>query len=311
MTSVIRAVRADADPVIEYIGTDLEPGACLPTGDRKYPAVRFPVQPGPESRVHPATRLEYGVSCDIVIRSYYRDFRWLRYCLASIDRYCHGFRNVVVVIPQTSLAKWRWLGLRADRVVCCPAYRDDYLGQQVTKLFADIYSDADYVCHVDSDCVFQRSTTPGDLADAGRPHVLMEPYARLDSHAPWQALTERFLGAEISYEFMRRPPYTYPRWLYPALRKWCQARHGVSLDEYVLSRPPRGFSEFNALGAYAYRHHRDSFAWLDVTDGAVPPGACRVFWSHRGLDAAVYQEICGLLNVADGGGNDVRPPGAQ
>jgi hypothetical protein len=224
----------------------------------------------------------------------------LRHCLASIDRYCSGFRSVVVVIPEASLAKWRWLRLSADRVVCCPTYRDDYLGQQVTKLYADTYSDADYLCHVDSDCVFRRATTPADLADAGRPFVLMEPYARLDPHVPWRALTEHFLGEDVTHEFMRRPPYTFPRWLYPELRQRCHARHGMPLDQYVLSRPPRGFSEFNALGAYAYRHHRGAFSWVDAGGGGVPPDPCRVFWSRQRLDDAVLQEIRALLTTTGG-----------
>jgi hypothetical protein len=254
----------------------------LPTADAS-PAAHYRIGLGSQS------------SCDIVIRSYYRDFRWLRYCLASIERYCAGFRNVVVVIPKASKAKWDWLGLSADRVVCCPDYRDDYLGQQVTKLHADTYSDADYVCHVDSDCIFQRPITPVDLAAGHRPYVLMAKYAHLDPHVPWRALTERFLGEEVSHEFMRRPPYTFPRWIYAALRKQCRERHGLSIEEYVLSRPPRGFSEFNALGAYAYRHHYDAFAWIDVTDGAVPPEPCRVFWSRQCLDAKVRREIQELL----------------
>ncbi|MFA1550217.1 hypothetical protein [Actinomadura chokoriensis] len=236
-------------------------------------------------------------SYDIVIRSYQRDFQWLRYCLESIGRYCTGFRSVVVIIPPASLAKWRWLGLSADRVLCCPAYRDDYLGQQVTKLHADRYSDADFICHVDSDCVFERSTTPGDLTCEGRPYVLMEPYARLDRHIPWRALTERFLGEDVGHEFMRRPPYTFPRWLYPALRKRSRELHGMSLEEYVMSRPPRGFSEFNALGAYAYRHHRDAFHWIDVAHDAAPPPPCHVFWSRQNLDASIRAEIRRLIDA--------------
>lgn len=195
------------------------------------------------------------------------------------------------------MAKWRWLKLDADRVVTCPDYRDDYLGQQVTKLHADLLSDADYICHVDSDCVFQRPTTPENLAGAGRPYVLMEPYARLDPHVPWRALTERFLGGKVTHEFMRRPPYTFPRWIYPELRDHCRALHGTTLEDYVLGRPPRGFSEFNALGAYAYRHHRDAFTWIDATHGSAPPEPCRVFWSRQDLDATVREEISRLLGI--------------
>jgi hypothetical protein len=234
-------------------------------------------------------------SCDILIRSYYRDLGWLSYCLASIKRWCRGFGRVVVVVPESSLAKLRHLGLADEHTVVCADYRDDYLGQQVTKLTADQFSEAELICHVDSDCVFQRLTTPSDLLRHGRPIHLVESYARLSRHVPWQPITERFLARPVEVEFMRRPPYTYPRWIYSELRRFCWSVHGVTLDEYVLSQPPRGFSEFNALGGYAWHHHRDAFDWVDLGQQPGPDPPCRVFWSRAGLDAVTRAEIAGLL----------------
>ena len=43
---------------------------------------------------------------DIVIRSYYKDFRWLEWCLRSIDRFCQGFRQVVLVVPGRAGNGW-------------------------------------------------------------------------------------------------------------------------------------------------------------------------------------------------------------
>jgi hypothetical protein len=234
-------------------------------------------------------------TCDILVRSYYRDLRWLGYCLASIERWCNGFRDVVVVVPASSLPKLRHLGVAGERVAVCADYRDDYLGQQVTKLYADEYSDADLICHVDSDCVFRRPTTPADLMHNGRPVQLYEPYARLGRHVPWRALTEAFLGFDVPLEFMRRPPYAYPRWLYPRLRDFCAVAHGTTIDTYVLRRPPRGFSEFNALGGYAWRHHRTAFHWVDAGGPGAPDPPCRVFWSRAGLDPPTRAEIARLL----------------
>ena len=234
--------------------------------------------------------------CDIVIRSYRRDLDWLAYCLRSIDRFCSGFRHVVLVVPR-SCGDWlsrRTLPLR-DRTVLCADYAQDYLGQQVTKLHADCITDADYICHVDSDCVFVRPTKPGDLIADGRPQVRLAPYAALDRHMPWQAVTEEFLGRPVAYEFMRSPPYTFPRWLYPAVRQHAMERHGVALADYVLSRRPRGFSEFNALAAYAFWRHHDAFEWCNLTVDAVVEPACRVFWSWAGLDASTTRQIEELL----------------
>ncbi|HEY0484017.1 MAG TPA: DUF6492 family protein [Kofleriaceae bacterium] len=237
-------------------------------------------------------------NCDIVIRSYYKDFEWLAYCLRSIERYGRGFRRVIVIVPRSSRAKLDWLGIRADTIVDCEDHRDDYLGQQVTKLTADRYTDAELLCHIDSDCLFRRTTTPDALVVAGRPRVLMAAYRALDPRLAWQAVTERLLGEPVEYEFMRTPPYVFPRWLYAALRGHVEALHRTSIERYILAQPPRGFSEWNALGAFAYRHHRSAFEFVDVGAGPSPlvdDGPLRVFWSWGGIDAAVRAEIEQIL----------------
>ena len=154
------------------------------------------------------------MTCDILIRSYYKDLDWLHYALRSIRRHCRGFSRVVLVVPHSSRERLHWLGLAGDTIWSSPDYRDDYLGQQVSKLSADLYTDAEFVCHIDSDCMFYRDTTPADLFVQGKPRVLMTPYARLDPHVPWKGITEQFLGIPVEFEFMRTPPYVFP-----ALRK--------------------------------------------------------------------------------------------
>ncbi|MGW7297489.1 hypothetical protein [Streptomyces sp. NPDC054829] len=99
-------------------------------------------------------------SVDIVIRSHAKDFAWLRHCLAGVRRWCTGFRHVVVVVPRKSEHRLARYGIEADRIVVCPDYTDDYLGQQVTKTLADTFTDADYIAHLDSDSVVRRPLTP-------------------------------------------------------------------------------------------------------------------------------------------------------
>jgi hypothetical protein len=239
------------------------------------------------------------VTCDIFIRSYAKDFEWLGYCLESIVRFWSGFRAVVVVVPESSRPLLRRLRLPsgAADLRFCPDYRDDYLGQQATKLSADAYTDADLICHVDSDCVFTRPTTTADFLVAGRPRIQIHPLSLLDRHYPWREPTRGFLGWEVDFDFMRHPPFVYPRWIYGELRSHSQRVHGIDLEAYVMSRPPRGFSEFNVLGAFAYQRHRDLFAWVDTSrEPAVPPH-CRWYWSWGGLDAVLRREIETLLGA--------------
>ena len=245
-------------------------------------------------------------TCDILLRSYYKDFRWLAFCLQSIERYCREFRRVILVVPEDSRKRIGRLKLTCDEIVTCPSYRDDYLGQQVTKLYADTYTDADYICHIDSDCVFRRPVTPHDLREGDRLRIFMIPYRRLDAGIPWRELTERFLGRRVDFEFMRRQPQTFPRWLYPALRGHAEALHGKTIDHYVMSQPHRGFSEFNALCAFAYLNHRDDFAWIDLGGDDVPEPVCDCYWSWGGLQAGIVAEINATLSRSRALSDEIR-----
>lgn len=179
----------------------------------------------------------------------------------------------------------------------CRDYRDDYLGQQATKLMADSFSDADFICHVDVDCIFLRTVSPKDLILGGRPRILMRPYSLLGRQWPWRRPTESFLGWEVSHDFMQHPPFTYPSWLYSELRSFAVANHGMDLEMYVTTRPPRGFSEFNALGAYAYARHKDRFIWID--NSREDPGTpyCRWYWTWGGIDETIRADINDILGL--------------
>lgn len=161
---------------------------------------------------------------------------------------------------------------------------------------ADRFSDADFICHVDADCIFSRSCTPEDLIVTERPRIVMRPYALLGRHWPWRSPTENFLGWTVSYDFMQQQPFTFPAWLYLELRNHSLKKHSMDLETYVTTRPPRGFSEFNALAAYAYTHHYDRFIWID--NSQLDPGEpfCHWYWSWNGINATTRSQIQALLN---------------
>lgn len=238
------------------------------------------------------------MNCDLFIRSYWKDLEWLDFCLASIEKYCHGFRSVVVVLPRSS---WPWLqrsGLQGKaRFELCPNYRDDYLGQQATKLLADTFTDADYICHVDSDCIFSRTTSPHDLILDNKPIVHMRRCETLGRHWPWQKPTEKFLGLRVGFDFMQQQPFTFPRWLYPRLREHAIKTHGMDIETYIIAQPTRGFSEYNGLGALAWEHYREHFLWVDMDTSMLVEPHCRWYWSWGGIDVSIRSEIRAILDA--------------
>jgi len=206
------------------------------------------------------------------------------------------------VVPERSAKRLGRWDLDADRIVVCEDFADDYLGQQVTKLHADLFTDAELIVHLDSDCVVRRPLRPVDLCDwRGRPRIAISPHSVFGGRGPWQRGTERLLGWPIHFDYMRRQPLAYPRWLYPALRRYAKLLHGVSLADYVLAQAPMDFSEFNGLGAFAHRHCPQQFAWEVSPSSGYDESHARIFWSWEGITAASESELRGLTGIGAAG----------
>jgi hypothetical protein len=215
---------------------------------------------------------------DILIRSYSGDFRWLEYCLRLLHQHTKGFGQVHLVVPEGQAEQLKHLTL--ERVIECPVYEDDYLGQQITKLMADTYSNADYIMHVDSDLMFLQDVTPETFIVDGKPIIYYEPYSVVGME-PWYPIVYEVLGWAPEHEFMRRFPFVYPRWLYTKLRGFLEEKHHTSLQNYVTSRPYRSFTEFNIIGEYAWAKHHDKFTWRNPhTD----PAYVKQFRSWDGIE---------------------------
>lgn len=249
--------------------------------------------------------------CDIFIKTYPPDAPWLKYCLRSIDKFASGFRQVHVVTPENKEGEWTHAsGLRVHEA---PEHGDDgYLSQQVFKLYADTFTDADYILFTDSDTVFTKPITPSTYMRDGKIVWMMTPYAYLqkgmdgtenpnvaEGVLQWQIVTEKFLAQPVEHEFMRRMPFLVPRWLLSEMREFCQRTHGISLSDYVMASGR--YSEFNCLGAYAYAFHRDKFYWINTEESPEsewPELTVKQKFSWGGLTPAIEAEFERILSPA-------------
>lgn len=198
---------------------------------------------------------------DIFIKTYSGDREYHKYCLQSIDKFCTGFKNVVVREGE---------------------HPRGYLFQQVEKLHADVHCDADYILITDSDTLFTMPVTPETYMVDGKPIWLHTPFNdEMLFHAgtrAWFDVMTEFFGEEPNSEKMRRQPFFFPSWLPKKLREFCYEKHGVSIEEYVMSR--KSFSEFNVLGHFAWLYHRDEFHWIDTSKDELPKLTVAQMWSH-------------------------------
>jgi hypothetical protein len=171
-------------------------------------------------------------------------------------------------------------------------HRNDYLGQQITKLHADAFADADFICHVDSEVIMCRSMTPSALMEEGRPRVVYRRVEEMGRHVPGRAEAAEFLGQRVDYDFMQVPPFTYP--------VGCTRRFGPTA-----SPPPRRREALHRQFVVAallrvqrarrlcILRHRKGFVWSGLE--SVGPRRCRWFWSRGGINAALRRELDALI----------------
>jgi hypothetical protein len=202
---------------------------------------------------------------DIFIKTCQHDAEYHKYCLASIEKFCSGFRDVVVIDGE---------------------HPRGYLDQQIIKLHADTYTDADFVLITDSDTLLTMPVTPETYLHDGKPVWLWTPWSpEMLAHpgtAAWFRCMKEFFGEESPGEFMRRQPFMVPTQLLKDLREWAEAYHGKSIGDYVMDRG--SFSEFNCMGYYAWLAHHDKFHWIDTSKDELPELTVRQMWSHDKIE---------------------------
>ncbi len=173
---------------------------------------------------------------------------------------------------------------RGVRICGCDEYADDYLGQQITKLKADSFTDAGYVAIVDSDCVFRAPCSLRSLLFRGaRPVMRYLSRSRRPASDGWRACIRDFHGAGVPFDVLTAPPWLYPASLFAEVRATALRRHRMSIDDWVLGRSLDRVSEIGLLTGQAWLQRREDFAWHDEADADGWP--CVAYWS-RSPDAA-------------------------
>lgn len=251
---------------------------------------------------------------EILIVTYAKDFKWLEYCLKLIDKYCSGFQGVTVAHPVSQRKLFYSLHNRFKFRL--RLHEDDepegkgMLWHMAKMAQADhiVEPDAEFVMHLDADCMYHTPTTPADYFTDGRPDYLVRSWESLKDGngvvsdcAQWFKPTMNQLGFKPQVYSMCRHPTVFPIKFYALYRHWIQEAHpGVSFMDYMLSGRnafPQDRMDWTAMGAFAYEFMRDEFNWIDVgAPGAVvPKDRQRTHWSHGGIKPEIKAEIEGFL----------------
>ena len=237
-------------------------------------------------------------STAIFIRSYRKDFEWLAYCLRSIQKYCTGFSEIIIAVPQGDA---HLLAHLTEETVI-PVYdgQPGYLCQQSDKLHADFHTRADYILHVDSDSVFTTPTAPNDFLDPVR-GIPIWRYVPIGSASKqeiqaWLHVMVKALQQWPENEWMRQAAVLIPRWAYKAFRDHMEKLHEMPLVAYIMNQPGNQFTEYNCMGMFLWNHFRSEIAWRnDKIEPTYDVNRIRQFWSWGGLTPEIRHQIEELL----------------
>lgn len=220
--------------------------------------------------------MEVYLNCEIFIVSCAKHFPWLEYCLKSIEKYATGFSDVTIVIPESDLGKGLPIGrfFRAER----EWDGKGFLWHMAQVMRADEWCpEADFILHIDSDCVFSEPVTPDDYIIDGKPVLYHERFASIGKKHPdvlrWQQVVQSCVTFKVTQETMRRHPAVHRRENYGQSRFEIRAKTKMPWDEYIKScrnEFPQGFCEYVTLGNVAMRYFPTEYHFVDMEHTAWP-----------------------------------------
>ena len=225
---------------------------------------------------------------DIFIRSYEKDFNWLAYALKSIHKNVRGYQQVIVAVPQ---GQGHLLShLTAERVIEVPDLPNGYIGQQLTKMTAWMYSDADAILYWDSDtAALEPVHVQQEFVFRGKPIIYHTPWDKVGDAICWKDCTEQALGAPAEFEYMRRLPLLYLRETVIKAYSHLSHQHNKTVTEYLAGVD--SFSEFNYLGAYAAMKQPRLYEFRNTDHHTPPPVKIQQFWSWGGITHDVLTKL--------------------
>lgn len=218
------------------------------------------------------------MKCEIFIVTFPRDYTYLHYCLKSIQKFATGFSGVTILVPKygghmlLSATKEFTVGSIPIRCREGDEWADrGFLWHMAQVMRSDEWCpDADYIAHIDPDCVFTGPVTPETFFRDGKPILRYEHFDTLSARHPgnlvWKTACERALPFGVDREFMRGHPEVYARENYAIARELIELKTGIPVDDYIKScrnEFPQSFAEFPTLGAVAFHISKDKYALHD------------------------------------------------
>lgn len=211
---------------------------------------------------------------DLFIKTYKNDLWLLNLSLETIKRNVRGYNNLILLIPETDKEDFDTRFL-PDRTLI--HYVKDkspgWLGQQVFKMKAYEYSNADFIMFSDSDCLFTYPVNIQNSVKDNKPEILYTDWSLVGDAIVWKEPTEKFLKEPVEWEMMRRNQQVYHRSTLINISKFEPELEAIILNSFR-------FSEFNTMSSYCYKYEKDKYTFQNTDTWTYVPPIAEQVWSH-------------------------------
>eukprot|EP00903_Cladosiphon_okamuranus_P008190 g7887.t1 len=159
----------------------------------------------------------------VMYRSFSDDAQLFNMSVQSVIEHFPSAHEVVVVVVEDDEALFKQIldEHRASapfplHLVTEPDMMDDHVQQKYSKLRADLYTEGDFVLHLDSDGVVFEDIAYEHIFHLGKPVLPFRRYRNettegLQTILCWQNGTSFAVGEEVLHEFSLFPNHVYPR----------------------------------------------------------------------------------------------------
>jgi len=229
---------------------------------------------------------------DIFIKTYYKDYIWLKYCLRSIQKFASGFRNIIIVSDTDNLIPDEYIIPNCKIYYVpipkiTPSYVEHgigYLWQQNIKLNWFDYTDADAVLNLDSDCMFTTITTPADFMTDGKFNWFYRDWKDAGGGICWKQSTDFLLKIDTKYDSMLCHPFILQRNTSLSLKKYlCSIHNSDTIWNIFVKYNMKTASEFNLFGSYIKYIDSNEYNQIHNPVNQYHNRTIHVSWSWGGL----------------------------
>ena len=239
----------------------------------------------------------------IFIKTYYKDFEWLKYLLPSIEKYSNGFESVVIVsdeghtIPNEYLNMIKKIPIFVHYVPFPQIYPQNiehglgYLWQQYIKLNWIKYCSSKSVLILDSDEMLTIPICPNDFKYNDKWIWSYRPWSEAGDAQCWKAYTDNMLKISTQYEAMCITGFILTRSTTQQLLDYINDIHSNNdLWNIVNKNNILTFSEFNIYGSFIY-HTKNNEYYLNIhRDIKLINESIIKHWSWGGISSEIHNK---------------------